>query len=161
MKTHSVSVGEKLHLSSNSSQAFANGQGKAPNTAFLTMMVRDSGSNDNEYSPGDRDPYTGQLLVDALEAAMYLAPAGSSTRNNLKRNLDHWYETVRKMDGTRDWWQSVLQTGGKPVGVGLTDLVINSTFACGKRIKGVTFSPKACSQLVNARGLIVGRESEA
>ncbi|CAD6591727.1 MAG: hypothetical protein ASARMPREDX12_005394 [Alectoria sarmentosa] len=116
-----------------------------PSTAFLTMMVRDSGSDDNGYSPGDQDPYTGQLLIDALEATVYLTPATSSARNNLQRNLDHWYETVRNMDGTRDWWQDVPQMNGNPTGAAaLTNLIVNKTFACGESVKGVTSLPRAC-----------------
>ena len=108
------------------------------------MMVRDSGSDDNGYSPGDQDPYTGQLLIDALEATVYLTPATSSARNNLQRNLDHWYETVRNMDGTRDWWQDVPQMNGNPTGAALTNLIVNKTFACGESVKGVTSLPRAC-----------------
>ncbi|KAL9137534.1 MAG: hypothetical protein Q9175_001251 [Cornicularia normoerica] len=84
-------------------------------TAFLTMMVRSSHSDDDEYSPGNQDPYTGQLLMDALEAAVYMASPRSPARDNLQRNLDHWYETVQKMDGTRDWWQNVIETSQTPL----------------------------------------------
>lgn len=131
----------------------------APSTAFLTMMIRDSGSDDDRYSPGDRDPYTGQRLVDALEAAVYMAAAGSPARENLQRNLDHWYETVRRMDGTRDWWQDVPRSSGNPTGVGLTISNVNSTFACGNGAEGITLPPKACLQIANTGVSIEGSET--
>lgn len=114
------------------------------------MMVRSSDSDDDEYSPGNQDPYTGQLLMDALEAAVYMASPRSPARDNLQRNFDHWYETVQKMDGTRDWWQNVIETSQNPTEAGLTNLTRNSTFACEKKVESVALPPRACLQLVNA-----------
>lgn len=132
-----------------------------PGTAFLTMMVLGSDSDDTGFSPGDRDPYTGQLLVDNLEAAVYLAPAGTPARDNLQRNLNHWYETVRIMDGTRDWWQEVPQNSDNPTGAGLIDLVVNTTFACGKRVENVALPPTAYLHCVDAGGSIASSDARS
>ena len=131
---------------------------KAPSTAFLTMMVRDSGSDDQHYCPGDQDPYTGHLLMDALEATIYMAPAGSPARDSLQRNFGHWYETVQKMDHVRDWWQDVPGSLGG-AGDGSMDLVSNLTSSCGKGVRGITLLPQACSRLISVRGSTDGSEA--
>lgn len=125
------------------------------------MMVLGSGSDGDGYSPGDQDPCTGQLLMDHLEATIHMTPAGSPTRSNLRRNLDHWYETVRKMDWRRDWWQGVAHDNGNPTGAGLIDLVANTSYACGKEVEKVTFPHKACLQRAGAGGPMEGSDIQS
>lgn len=159
MKTRFVSAIKRSNSSFWNTHSIANAHPQAPSSAFLTMMVQNSDFDDNAYSPGDRDPYTGQLLMDALEAAVYMAPAGSPARENLQRNFDHWYETVREMDGTRDWWQVVPRTSGNLNGVDLIDPMIIPTFACRKRTEWVRLLPRACSQPGNAGSSIARSEA--
>ena len=162
MKTRSVSTEKKLPpkvLFNGCGIEIADFHRKiAPSTAFLTLMVRDSGSGDKHYSPGDQDPYTGHLLMDALEATVYMAPAGSPARDSLQRNFEHWYETVQKMDHARDWWQDVPGSFGG-AGDGFMNLVSNLTSSCGKGVRGVTLLPKACSRLISVRGSSDGSEA--
>lgn len=84
------------------------------------------------------------LLMDTLEAAVLMASAVSPAREDLQRNFDHWYETVQKMDGTRSRWQDIPRSCSKPTGAGLTDVAVNLTFACGKRVGGVALLRKVC-----------------
>ena len=55
------------------------------------------------------------------------------------------------MDDTRDWWQDVLRTSGNINGADLIDLMMNSTFACGRRTEEFELLPEACLRPMNAR----------
>lgn len=88
-KTHVVIVDKALYLSYDFPDFSLRAREKRQVRAFLTMMVRKSGSDDDEELP------------------------------YLKWSLDTWYETVREMDGTRDWWQGISQTRGIPAGADL------------------------------------------
>lgn len=123
------------------------------------MMVRDSDSAHDQHNPGDQDPYVGQVLMDSLEAAVYMAPKGSLARANLKRNFDHWYETVQKMDGTRDWWQEVPQTSDNLAKNNSVSLVVNLTTTCGIVAKDSVSPSKPCLQLVGLEGSNTGSEA--
>ena len=120
----------------------------APDTTFLSLLVWNSDNLDMRYNPGDMDPFTGQVILQAIAAVWHREPE-SPVKVNIERNYEYFYDAVRSMDRSkhRTWWDSPLGNSTSP-NAKLTEMngnVIlpapagpNLTHTCGKATQATT-----------------------
>ena len=97
--------------------------------------------SDPKYNPGDMDPFTGYVILEAIVAAYHREPEGP-TKVNIERNYEFFHGTVQAMDRLlcRTWWNS-LPDNSAAANASSTDRIgnftlpvpetLNLTHACG------------------------------
>lgn len=83
----------------------------AGSTTYLSLLVCNSGTPDEQYNPGDMEDKVSSAVVEAVDNAAEQYPEGSPENVNLRRSEAYFLDVKNHMDRGQydEWWGPVPQ----------------------------------------------------